>query len=95
MRQKGHLHAVLYTKEQLAELLLPYPNVRLHDFTANLDWIEDYSLYTDYSHYGPKVNDMIVEALTGEDFLIYDVFDVYDANDTLEEIVEAFEAPGQ
>ncbi|MCL2812279.1 MAG: hypothetical protein FWD25_10405 [Clostridia bacterium] len=90
MHHRGHLDAVLHTMEQLAELLLPYPNARLHDFTANLDWIEDFGLYKDYSHYSPAVNAWIVDALANGDFLVHDLFDIYDSIDMLEEIAENF-----
>lgn len=93
MRENGQLDAILYTREQLAELLLAYPNARLHDFSANQDWIEDFSLHADYSHYGPQVNEWIVEELAGEDFLVDDVYDVPEHNDILYDVVDNFEVP--
>jgi len=93
MRQDGHLDAVLHTMEQLAELLMPYPNARLHDFTANLAWIEDFGLYADYSHYSPIVNEWIVDALADGRFLVTDLADVRASIEVLARIAENFPAP--
>ncbi len=94
-QQVGHLDAILYTKEQLAELLLEYPNARLYDFTANLDWIEDLSLYTDHSHHSPQVNEWIVEELAGDAFLVQDIYTIYENNDALMDVIDNFPVPGQ
>jgi len=90
MRQDGHLDAMLYTMEQLAELLLAYPNARLHNFSAHLDWIEDFDLYRDYSHYSPAVNAWIIDALADGGFLVSDLYDIYDSVEVLEELAEDF-----
>lgn len=93
MRQEGHLDAVLRTMEQLAELLLPYPNARLHDFSANLAWIEDFSLYADYSHYGPQVNEWMVDAMADGGFEVTDLSAVRNSMSTLARAAESFPVP--
>ena len=93
MRQDGHLDAVLRTMEQLAELALPYPNARLHDFSANLAWIEDFNLYADYSHYSPAVNAWMVDAMADGDFRVTDLSAVRASMGTLARAAENFPVP--
>ncbi len=93
MRQIGHLDFVLATKEVLTELLLPYPNVKLYDFTANMDWVANLNNYTDYAHHSPQVNDWITLEFAKDTFLVDEIYDVYDANDALVEAVDTFPVP--
>lgn len=94
MGQAGHLDAVLRTKSVVTELLLPYANVKVFDFTAHLPWIENLDLYTDYAHYSPKINDAMTEALAGDDFRVRDIAEVTAHNATLVEVAEGFPVPG-
>jgi len=95
MRQDGHLEAVLRTMGQLAELVLPHPNARLHDFSAHLAWIEDFSLYADYSHYSPAVNGWIVDAMADGGFEVTGLSAVRDSMDVLARVAESFPVPVQ
>ncbi len=94
MQQEGHLEAVLRTKELLTELLLPYANARLFDFTANLEWIENLDLYTDYSHYSPVLNDRVVAEMAKDTFLVHAQDQVLKANETLRSVAANFPVPG-
>ena len=93
MQQDGHLDAVLHTKVQLAELLMPHPNARLHDFSAHLDWIENFDLYADYSHYHPNVNAWMVDAMANGDFLVTDLSAVQASTEVLARVAQNFPVP--
>lgn len=88
MYQIGNLDFVLYTKELATEMLLGYDNVKLYDFTACEEWVKDLSLYKDYSHYRPEINDAIAVAISQGEYLVDDIYDVYENNDLLNEWVD-------
>ena len=93
MQQKGHLEAILYTREQLAETLLAYDNVRLYDFSAYTEWVTDLDLYMDYNHYGPEINDAMTRMMAGEECLVRDIYDIYEHGDVLYALAEDFPVP--
>ena len=68
--QQGHFEYHLLQKEALIAALLPYENVKIYDFQAELDWILNLDHYIDTSHYGPWVNDAMVEAVARDDYRI-------------------------
>ena len=59
----GMLGYHLTQKEALISCLLPYENVRIYDFQAELGWITDLSNYIDTGHYGPWINDAMIDAI--------------------------------
>ena len=59
----GDLGYHLTQKEALIALLLPCENVRIYDFQAELSWITDLNNYIDAGHYGPWINDAMIEAI--------------------------------
>jgi len=68
--QKGDFEYHLIQKEALIKRLLPYENVRIYDFQAELDWILDLNNYIDSSHYGPWINDAMVEAVASDEYRV-------------------------
>lgn len=60
---QGLLNEFLVQKEAIIKTLLPYENVRIYDFQAKLDWINNLDNYIDPGHYGPWINDAIVELI--------------------------------
>ena len=65
--QQGHLEYHLTQKAAFVKTLLPYENVRIYDFQARTDWILNLDHYIDASHYGPWINDAMVEAIAAGD----------------------------
>lgn len=51
-------------KEAIIKCLLPYENVRIYDFQAEIEWISDLDNYIDDGHYGPWINDAMIEAIS-------------------------------
>ena len=89
----GDLDAYMRAREMLTEWLLAYDNVELYDFSANTDWITDLSLYMDYCHYSPDINDAMVWCMADGEFMVLDAYDVYENNDVLYELAEDFPVP--
>ena len=50
-------------KEAVIRILLDYDNVKIYDFQAELDWVTDLDNYIDAWHYGPWINDAIIERM--------------------------------
>lgn len=69
----GDLGYHLTQKEALIALLLPYENVRIYDFQAELSWIADLSNYIDAGHYGPWINDAMAEAIAQDRYRVLDL----------------------
>ena len=59
--QQGTMIYHLEQKEAVIRILLGYDNVKIYDFQAELDWVTDLDNYIDAWHYGPWINDAIVE----------------------------------
>ncbi len=78
----GQLERRLYNRAYFAEALLAHPNVRLFDFQANRDWIENYDLFTDFTHYSGEVNDALTACMGEGQFEAHSVADV-EANNTV------------
>lgn len=70
--QQGDLIYHLEQKEALVRALLPYDNVKLYDFQAETAWITDLDNYIDAKHYGPWINDAIVERVAAGENRITD-----------------------
>ena len=75
----------LTQKAAVVQALLPYENVKIYDFHAELDWILNLDNYIDASHYGPWINDAMVEAVARDDYRILSVDDVLLNNQVLRE----------
>lgn len=85
----GTLGYHLRQKEALVAALLPYENARVYDFQAELGWICDLSNYIDPGHYGPWINDAMIEAIASGRRRVTALSDVYENDDLLLERAEA------
>ena len=65
--RQGAMDYHLQQKEALTDVLLRYDNVRVYDFQARRDWITNLDHYIDASHYGPWINDAMVEAVAADE----------------------------
>ena len=57
----GQMEYHLSQRQAIAEALLPYDNVKVFDFQGRTDWILNLDHYIDDGHYGPWINDAMVE----------------------------------
>lgn len=81
--QQGSFAYHLLQKEALVSALLPYENVKIYDFQAELDWILNLDHYIDTSHYGPWINDAMVEAVAADAYRVLDASTVQKNNQVL------------
>lgn len=70
--QQGAMLYHLQQKEAAIRTLLPYDNVRIYDFQAELDWVTELDNYIDTWHYGPWINDAIIERIARDENRITD-----------------------
>ena len=70
--QQGTMLYHLQQKEAVIRTLLPYDNVRIYDFQAELDWVTELDNYIDTWHYGPQINDAIIERIVRDENRITD-----------------------
>lgn len=81
--QKESFEYHLTQKAALVQVLLPYENVKIYDFQAELDWILNLDHYIDSSHYGPWINDAMVEAVARDEYRVLSVDDILSNNQVL------------
>lgn len=58
------LRAVCY------DALQGYGNVAIYDFSAHEEWTLDLHNYKDMLHYGPWINDAMVDAIAAGEFIV-------------------------
>ncbi len=84
----------LAQKEAITEALLPYPNVKIFDFQANTDWFLNFDNYIDPGHYGPWINDAIVQAISEGSFRVTDCAQIKENNTVIIDHVHQLTASG-
>ncbi len=91
---KGHLHYNLMQKEAVVRRLTGYDNVVFYDFQAQLDWILNLDHYVDHEHYGPHINDAIIEMIASDQCRVTDVAQIKQTAAVLLHYVEQLRALG-
>ena len=86
--QQGELEYHLMQKAAFIEALLPYENVRIYDFQAETDWILNLENYIDASHYGPWINDAMVEHVARDEYRVTNVETVLSNNAVIRDHVD-------
>ena len=92
--REGEMEYHLAQKAALVEALLPHENVRIYDFQAQTDWILNLDNYIDASHYGPWINDAMVEHIARDACRVTDVQAVLENNAVIRGLVEGVAAGG-
>lgn len=92
--QQGAMLYHLQQKEAAIRTLLPYDNVRIYDFQAELDWVTELDNYIDTWHYGPWINDAIVERVAAGENRITDWAQARENDEVICRHVEYIEACG-
>lgn len=92
-KKHGLLERQLYYRTLYAEALLPYENVKLFDFQAHREWVEDLSNYKDMAHYSPRINDEMTLAMARGDFLLTSMEQLEGNNQVLREIAAGYVPP--
>lgn len=76
--RSGQLEAQIQMQEIACEILLPYQNVHLFDFSGRTDWIANLDNYMDTMHYGGWINsEMLIEMKAGEGELHAEDYETY------------------
>ena len=91
----GVLGYHLTQKEALVQTLLPYDNVRIYDFQAELSWIADLDHYIDAGHYGPWINDAMAEAISEDRYRVRSLSDVQENDAVLRRCADALAQAGE
>lgn len=81
--QQGEMEYHLTQKAAFVQALLPYENVKIYDFQARTDWILHLDNYIDASHYGPWINDAMVDHVARDEYRVRSVDDALKNNDVL------------
>ena len=84
----GTLHYHLNQKEALTGILLGYDNVQVYDFQARTDIITNLDLYIDAGHYGPEINDAMIEAISRGECRVTDAAQAQKNDDLLCALVD-------
>lgn len=84
----GMLHYHLNQKEALTGILLGYDNVQVYDFQACTDIITNLDLYIDAGHYGPEINDAMIEAISRGECRVTDAAQAQKNDDLLCALVD-------
>ena len=92
--QQGTMIYHLEQKEAVIRILLGYDNVKIYDFQAELDWVTDLDNYIDAWHYGPWINDAIVERVAAGENRITDWAQARENDEVICRYVEYIEACG-
>ena len=92
--QQGTMGYHLSQKEAVIRILLSYDNVQVYDFQAELDWVTELDNYIDAWHYGPWINDAIVERVAAGENRITDWTQARGNDETLLRYVEYIETCG-
>ena len=92
--QQGTMIYHLEQKEAVIRILLGYDNVKIYDFQAELDWVTALDNYIDAWHYGPWINDAIVERVAAGENRITDWAQARENDEVICRYVEYIEACG-
>ena len=92
--QQGTMIYHLEQKEAVIRILLGYDNVKIYDFQAELDWVTELDNYIDAWHYGPWINDAIVERVAAGENRITDWAQARENDEVICRYVEYIEACG-
>ena len=83
MESKGTLEAMLTLRGICYDALSGYENVTIYDFAAHEEWTLDLNNYKDMLHYGPWINDAIVESIAAGEFIVQNRTQLDAATDSL------------
>ncbi len=90
----GMLNHHQMQKEAIIERLLSYDNVRIYDFQAETAWITDLNHYIDDGHYGPWINDAMIEAISRDQYRITSVEQAQQNDAVIRDLVERIRQNG-
>lgn len=93
--QRGIFGYYLNQKEAVIDALLPYENVKIYDFQAEMDWILNLDNYIDTSHYGPWINTAMAQAIARDESRVTDLSQARENDDALRSGVEALVHSGE
>jgi len=92
---RGMMQSHLNQKEAVIKRLLPYENVRIYDFHAQVEWITNLDHYVDTEHYGAHINKEIIERISRGENLVTDLAQSMHNDQILCTLVEHVRAAGE
>ena len=90
MTRQGLSEQQFRSRIRVAELLLPYENVELYDFSARLEWTEDLDQYFDYSHHSTEISNRLMRSMAAGENRILSPEDMERDNEQIRQMVERF-----
>ena len=95
MESKGTLEALLALRPLCYDLLSPYENVALYDFSVRETWVLHGKNYKDTTHYGEWINDAITDCIAGGEEIVTAQETLLNNNDTLRTWAHALHDAGR
>lgn len=77
-------------RDQVCELLLPYPNVEIYDFSSRLEWITALDNYFDYSHHSGEISDALMRGMAAGECRVTSVEQMQEGDARIRGAVEDF-----
>lgn len=88
---EGSINRVLFHKEYFARRMLTYENVRLYDPQSDADIITNLDNYMDTNHFGPWINELLIERMAQEQYRVTEIEQIIENNARIEALAQAFE----
>ncbi len=85
---EGYFDTYLAVKSYMIEVLAEKENVKVYDF-QNEEWIADLNNYCDMSHYGPDINEWMIDCFA-DGYCLIQASGSDERNSQLEQIVDNF-----
>ena len=87
---EGTLGRILFHKEYFTEQLLGYENVKIYDPQSDADIITNLDNYFDLIHYGPWINELVIDRISQDHYRITSLDDLKANNARIEALAAAF-----
>lgn len=87
---EGSIGRILFHKEYFAQQMLQYENVKIYDPQPDAEIITDLNNYMDLHHYGPWINELLVNRMSQEMYRVTTLDEIKENNACIEELAAAF-----
>lgn len=87
---EGSIGRILFHKEYFAQQMLQYENVKIYDPQPDAEIITDLNNYMDTNHFGPWINELLVNRMSQEIYRVTTLDEIKANNARIEELAAAF-----
>ena len=87
---EGISEVQLNTKIVMYDLMKDYSNVKMYDYSAELNWIENFDNYFDFSHHSTQISDAIMERMSRNEGKIESIYQIQENNEQIRRAVKRF-----